>query len=96
MDCSSSPGKGLFRLIENKSASIILPLIYKHVRPGSTIYTDKAKVYKKLSDEQFYVHKFLTHKYNFVDYEENVHTQNIESFNDKLKIKIKQSKGILK
>lgn len=96
VDCSTAPGKGLFVLIPDKSAKSILPLINKHVRPGTIIYTDEAKVYKKLSEEKTFEHKFVTHKYCFVDYKKNVHTQNVESFNNKLKLKIKESKGVIR
>ena len=41
------------------------------------------------------MHKVATHKYGFIGKLENVHTQNIESFNNKLKVKIKKSLGVL-
>lgn len=83
-------------LIENKSASTILPIISKHVRAGSKIFTDEAKVYQALKKNKEYEHNSIVHKYQFVDYEENVHTQNIESFNNKIKLRIKKMKGVNK
>ena len=38
----------------------------------------------------------MNHKYNFVDVETGTHTQNIESYNNKLKLPIKKMKGIKK
>lgn len=94
VDCSYKPAKGFMCLIENKSAEVIMPIIKKHVREGSIIYTDEAKVYMKLGECPGFKHKSIIHKYKFVDYEAKVHTQNIESFNNKVKLRIKMMKGI--
>jgi hypothetical protein len=48
VDCSETPAKGFISLIKDKSAESIMPLIEKHVRVGSKIFTDEAKVYEKL------------------------------------------------
>jgi transposase len=96
VDCSFTPAKGFIKVIESESASIILPIIKNHVRPGSIIYTDEAKVYQSLKNNVNYEHKSIVHKYNFVDYENLVHTQNIESYNNKIKLRIKKMKGIKK
>ena len=39
-------------------------------------------------------HKSVVHKYKFVDYLEKVLNQNIESYNNKIKLRIKQMKGL--
>lgn len=96
VDCSYKPARGFMCRIENKSCSIILPLIEKHVCRGSIIYTDEAKVYQSLKKNVNYEHKSIIHKYNFVNYENNVHTQNIESYNNKVKLRIKKMKGVKK
>lgn len=95
VDCSTNPGRGIFKIIEKKSAEEIMPLIFKHVRSGSVIHTDEAAVYKRLALVNGLTHGFVTHKYCFVDYEKGIHTQNIESLNNKLKSKIKQCMGVL-
>ncbi|KCZ81405.1 hypothetical protein H312_01160 [Anncaliia algerae PRA339] len=41
-----------------------------------------------------YIHKNVPHKYHFVDPITGMHTQNAESYNSKLKYKIKMVKGI--
>ncbi len=41
-----------------------------------------------------YTHKSACHKYCFVDRNTGVHTQNVESYNNKLKIGIKKIKGL--
>ncbi|KCZ81734.1 hypothetical protein H312_00773 [Anncaliia algerae PRA339] len=39
------------------------------------------------------MHHTIIHKYNFVDPVSGVHTQNVESFSNKLKIFIKEQRG---
>jgi len=42
------------------------------------------------------VHETVNHKINFVNPKTGAHTQNIESYWNKVKLKIKKRKGILK
>ena len=72
VDCSTKPAKGFMCLIENKSSNEILPLIYKHVREGSIIHTDEAKVYQKLGKDSKYIHRSIVHRYSFVNYNDMV------------------------
>ena len=94
VDFTYKSNKGFITIIENKSKEVVLPIINKVVRPGSIIHTDKAKVYNSLKNNPEFTHKSIVHKYNFVDYKENVHTQNVESYNNKVKMRIKVMKGI--
>jgi hypothetical protein len=41
-----------------------------------------------------YNHQSVCHKYRFVEYTTGVHTQNVESYNNKLKLGIKKMKGL--
>ena len=75
-------------LIKNKSADSILPIIEKHVLPGSIIHTDEAKVYKSLKKVKEYKHKSIVHKYKFVDYDQGIHTKHIDSYNNIVKLRI--------
>lgn len=79
--------------IEDATGATILPIICDQVHVGSTIYTDDAKVYKKLTKLGF-IHRSVIHKYNFVDPVSGVHTQAVESFNNYLKHAIKTRKGV--
>ena len=56
----------------------MIPLILKHVHPGTIIHTDCWKAYSKLV-EHGYVHGTVNHSENFVDPESGAHTQSIES-----------------
>jgi len=79
-------------MIKDRTKSTIIPIINQVVRAGSIIHTDEAKVYITLKEN--YEHSSVCHKYNFVDPESGVHTQHVESYNNKIKAKIKSMRGI--
>lgn len=79
-------------VIQNKKAETIIPIICNSVAPNSTIVTDEAKCYLSLRTHN-YVHKTVCHKYEFVA-EDGTHTQNVESFNNCIKMEIKSRKGV--
>ena len=64
------------------------------MRSGSKIHSDEAKVYKVLGRHLNYEHSWVTHKYYFVDPTTGTHTQNVESYNNKIKKKCKDRNGI--
>jgi transposase-like protein len=73
---------GIFTIVENREATTLLPVIKKHVYPGSIIISDCWKAYSKIS-QQGYTHNQVNHSVNFVDPNSNteykVHTNGIES-----------------
>jgi transposase-like protein len=72
----------------------MIPIIKKVVRAGTTIHTDEWKTYNPLTASEDFKHKKITHRYNFVDPITGVHTQNVESFNNKIKKDIKAQMGV--
>ncbi|KAG0441185.1 hypothetical protein DMUE_1240, partial [Dictyocoela muelleri] len=78
----------------DKKQSTILPIICSQVLSGSTIHTDKHLAYRNLTAKG-YTHGTVCHKYIFVDRITGVNTQAIESFNNCIKKKIKDRKGIV-
>lgn len=74
--------EGNFRLEicpENKrDAETLIPLIQKHVAPGTTIYSDCWKAYGGLQELNYH-HLTVNHSINFKDPETGVHTNHIES-----------------
>lgn len=61
----------------------IKPFIYKHVAPGSTVYTDGFGAYKGL--DKTYKHEIVRHDANEYVREGNIHTNSIEGFWSQLK-----------
>ena len=72
-----------------------MPIIPKVVRSGSIIHTDEFASYAELGKNFNYEHHTVCHKYQFRDYVNNVDTQAVESFNNKLKLAIKERKGVI-
>jgi len=93
VDTSHKPALGYAEIIENKSSGILIPIIQKIVIPGSIIHTDEHKSYGVLT-QKGYLHDTVCHKYNFKDPITGVHTQHVESYNNRLKLEIKKRKGI--
>ncbi|KCZ74415.1 hypothetical protein H311_04620 [Anncaliia algerae PRA109] len=74
------------RMIENKKSETLIPIICEKVSSGSIIYTDEHKGYSKLGEYGF-LHKSVCHRYNFVNPINGVHTQQLESFHNEMKLK---------
>ena len=55
----------------------LLPIIINRVRPGTTIIMDEWRSYRRLAAGGV-AHLTVNHKYNFVDSQNEAHTQNIE------------------
>jgi transposase-like protein len=68
-------------VLENKTASVILPIITRQVAANSIIHTDEFSSYRCLSQNGFF-HNTVCHKYEFVNHETGVNTQAVECFNN--------------
>lgn len=64
-----------FTVPDNKKRTL-LPHVFAHVAPGSTMYTDSLRSYQEL--RQSYRHFIINHAERYVDGQ--VHTNNIENF----------------
>lgn len=91
VDTSTQPATGFATMIADRTSATIIPIIERVVRPGSIIHTDEARSYLSLKK---YEHSSVCHKYHFVDPITGVHTQHVESWNNKIKSSIKQCHGI--
>lgn len=82
------------KIIPNKYATTLVPLICRQVAANSIIWTDEHRSYSKLNQFNF-VHNSVCHKYEFINKESGVNTQAVESFHNELKLEIKKRKGVL-
>ncbi|KFD59095.1 hypothetical protein M514_00258, partial [Trichuris suis] len=71
-------GESFVELAENRSAATLLPIVQRHVRPGTTIITDGWREYRCLAEHQF-KHMCVNHSLHFVELSTGAHTQTIES-----------------
>ena len=70
-----------FEVVEKRDTNTLLPILTKHVRAGSTIYSDCWAAYNNIDqlEGMNYKHDTVNHSKNFVDPESGCHTQRIES-----------------
>ena len=79
---------GTFYHVQRRDANTLLPIIWKHVYPGSTIWSDEWKAYSHLQTTYGYDHQKVNHSQNFIDPRTGCHTQLIESLWSHAKMKI--------
>ena len=84
--------KCFIQFVAKRDINTIIPIITRHVRPGCTINTDGAKIYKHL-DYMNYTHNSVNHKDNYVDPVTGHHSNWVENLWSNLKIKLKSIRG---
>ena len=93
VDTSYSPYLGYMTIVERRNATTLLPIISEICLPGTIIYSDQWAAYNNISSLGF-EHQTVNHSLNFINPETGVHTQNIESFWNKQKLRIKKMKAV--
>ena len=94
VDTSYTPSRGVSFLIPDKSISTMIPIIKTVVKFGSIIHTDQHATYNDIKKDPRYSHDSVCHKYHFVQPITLVHTQNVESYNNKIKKGIKMMNSL--
>ncbi|CAF3455500.1 unnamed protein product, partial [Rotaria sp. Silwood2] len=74
--------------VQRRDAATLIPIIWKHVYPGTTIWSDEWKAYSRLQTGYGYDHQTVNHSQNFIDPNTGCHTQLIESLWSHTKTKI--------
>ena len=81
-------------IVERRNAATLLPIIQNHVLPGSIVRTDEWAAYNRISSiPGVAAHQTVNHSLHFVDPATHVHTQNVESYWNRVKTKLKRMKG---
>ena len=93
-DSSTTPAVGFMKVVPDRRAQTLIPIIKEIIRPGTIIWDGEWSAYRNLWKN--YVHETVNHKINFVNPKTDAHTQNIESYWNKVKLKIKKRKGTFK
>ena len=71
------------------------PIIQQHVRPGTIVWSDMWAAYNRVQHlPPVAQHQTVNHSIEFVNSATGVHTQNIESYWNRVKTKIKRMKGV--
>ena len=67
----------ILRLIKKRNKDTLIPVIKKHVKPGSLVVNDDWRAYSSLKKEGYW-HVRFNHSQNYIDLLTGLHTQNIE------------------
>ena len=95
VDTTSSPSIGYMELVPRRDASTLLPIIQAHTRPGTIIYSDQWRAYNSVAQlPNVSTHSRVNHSLNFVDPVTGVHTQNVESYWNRVKRRFKTMMGV--
>ena len=94
VDTSSTPALGYMQIVDNRTARTLLGIIQQIALPGSIIWSDSWRAYRAINQRlPQYQHQMVNHSLNFVDPVTGVHTQHVESYWNKAKLKFKRMHG---
>lgn len=88
-----SSRRPVLRLVPSRARTTLIPIIKRHVRSGSTIYSDSWRAYVQSLTKEGYHHYPVNHKNNFVDPQTGSHTQHIERYWQTIKGQVWRLRG---
>ena len=95
VDTSHTPAIGYMEMVPCRDANTLLPIIQQHVHPGTIIHSDEWAAYNRVQHLPPVAHHgTVNHSITFVDPATGVHTQNVESYWNRVKTKFKRMKGV--
>jgi hypothetical protein len=94
VDATFTSALGFLKIVPDRTANILLPIIGEVVREGSVILSDEWPAYRQIQTVLGLTHFSVCHKENFIHPISGIHTQNVESYWNKLKMVIKAMKGV--
>ena len=80
-DTSHTPARGVMRIVPDRSAATLLPIIQQHVRSGTIVHSDEWAAYNHVQHlPSVGQHGVGNHSLHFVDPATSVQTQHAESY----------------
>ena len=94
VDTSCTPALGYMEVVQRRDAATLLPIIQAHTRPETIIHSDEWAAYNHVQSlPTVAAHQTVNHSLEFVNSTTGAHTQNVESYWNRSKTKIKRMKG---
>lgn len=94
VDTSHTPAMGYMEIVPQRTAATLLPIIQAHTAAGSIIHSDEWAAYNRIAAlPNVASHSTVNHSVTFVDPVTGTHTQNVESYWNRVKRKFKRMKG---
>jgi len=95
VDVSHTPALGYMQIVPQRDARTLLPIIQQHIRPGTIVRSDEWRAYNRVQQlNPVAQHQTVNHSITFVDPVTGVHTQNAESYWNRVKTKFTRMKGV--
>ena len=95
VDTSQSLAPGVMVTVPDRSAQTLLPIMQRHLRSGTIVHSDSWAAYRNVQQlTPVAQHDTVNHSLNFVDPMSGTHTQNVESYWNRVKTKFKRMKGV--
>ena len=92
VDTSHSPALGYVEIVSRRNAATLLPIIQAHTAPNTIIHSDDWRAYSQVSTLPTVAsHSVVNHSLHFVDPTTGTHTQNVESYWSRAKVKLKRN-----
>lgn len=92
-DTSEEPALGYMEMVSSRDAATLLPIIQAHVKPGTIIWSDSWAAYSQINTlPSVQSHSAVNHSIEFMT-SGGVHTNHIESYWNRAKIKLKRMRG---
>ena len=93
VDIAHSPALGFMQIVPDRTAATLLPILQQHVAQGSVVHSDQWASYNQVGNlPNVSAHGTVNHSMEFVS-PSGVHTQNIESYWNHTKMKLKRMRG---
>ena len=93
VDVSHTPALGYMQIVQDRTAATILPIIQAHLAGGTIVHSDQWESYSQVSRlPNVSQHETVNHSVEFIS-PTGIHTQNVESYWNRVKTKIKRMKG---
>ena len=90
-----TPARGFFQVVRRRNAATLLPIIQRCVLPSTEVHSDDWGAYARLARlPNVSAHRVVVDARHFVDPRTGVHTQEIESCWNDLKLGQKRRKGL--
>ena len=94
VDTSHTPSLGHIKVVPHRDANTLLPLITAHVTSSTIIHSDEWAAYNQVQRlPNVSSSDVVNHSVNFVELTTGVHTQNVESYWNRVKTKLKRMRG---
>ena len=94
VDTSQTPALGCMHIVPDHIAATLLSVIRNHTAQHTTIHSDQWAVYSgSVGTIPTIIHKVINNSLHFADPNTGVHTQNVESYWNRVKIKLRRMRG---